>query len=167
MNCFAGYIGVKVCGNETSESGLFINSLAGISLASIDGIADSEQLSFRGVWEDVEAEAWTRFEIDFLEQVSKCHELNPYCDYTEILCVNKVRLKNAWRYLLAVQLMETRIYTDRINRYTTIDMDNARALLDHYTTKYLEALAQAVKLIDFSACCMDCGGNPQTVTWLP
>jgi hypothetical protein len=165
--CLAGYIGVRGCPGDVPESGLYINSLPGISLSSIEGIADSEQITFVGVWNDVETEAYVRFEIDFMEEVNKCHVLNAYCDYLEIICNNKSKLKSAWRYLLAEQLMEFRLFTERINRYTTIDLEMAKVLRVEYEGMYKEALKQAIKLIDFSDCCMDCGGNPEVVTWIP
>lgn len=167
MECLTGYIGIKVCGTETSESGLFINSLPGISLESIDKIADSEQITYAGVWNDVQAEAAARFYIDVVSAISECYSINPYCDYEEIICNNKLKLANAWRYLLGNQLMIFRLYTTRLNRFTTVDAEKAQELKDFYQLEYEKALAQAVKIIDVSSCELCCGGNPETVTWLP
>jgi hypothetical protein len=167
MDCLTNYIGLKVCGTETSESGLFINSLPGISLESIDKIADSEQVTYAGVWADVQAEAQARFYVDVIEQITKCFQIEPYCDYEEIICTNKQILSNAWRYLLGNQLMLFRLYTTRLNRFTTIDMKQAAELRDLYQVEYDKSLSQAVKLIDVSSCCLDCGGNPSTVVWFP
>lgn len=167
LSCLTGYIGLKVCGTETSESGLFLNSLPGISLESIDKIADSEQISWAGVWSDVQAEAQARFYVDVIDELSKCYTIQPYCDYEEIICSNKVILSNAWRYLLGNQLMLFRIYSPRLNRFTTIDLKQAGELKDIYQVEYERALSQAVKLIDVSSCCLDCGGNPEQIVWFP
>lgn len=167
MDCLTNYIGLKVCGDESSASGLFINSLPGISLESIDKIADSEQITYAGVWRDVQIEAQARFFVDVIEELNKCYQINPYCDYEEIICANKQILTNAFRYLLGNQLMLFRLYTSRLNRFTTIDLKQAAELRDLYQLEYERSLTQAVKLIDVSSCCLDCGGNPETVVWYP
>lgn len=167
MDCLTGYIGLKVCGTETSESGLFINSLPGISLESVEKIADSEQVTYAGVWRDVQTEAQARFFVDVVDEIGKCYQITPYCDYENIICSNKQLLANAWRYLLGNQLMLFRLYTSRLNRFTTIDKKDAAELRDFYQVEYERALTQAVKLIDVSSCCLECGGNPETVVWFP
>lgn len=168
MNCLTDYIGIKVCGNETSGSGQFVNALPGISLESIDKIADSEQITYKGVWADVQAEAWNRFYVDVINELSKCYQLQPYCDYEELICENKSRLITAWKYLLGNQLMQFRLYTTRLNRFTTIDLKQAAELRDFYAVEYEKALSLAAKIMNVESCeCMQCGGNPQYVTWLP
>lgn len=167
-NCLIGYIGLKICGDETTESNLWINSLPGISLESIDKIADAEQITYKGVWADVQVEAWARFYVDVINELTKCYELQPYCDYEAVICANKLKLANAWRYLLGNQLMLFRLYTTRLNRFTTVDLKQAAELRDFYQVEYEKALTLAAKIADVSECeCMQCGGNPDYVTWLP
>lgn len=167
MDCLLDYIGIKICGDEAPESGTFINSLPGISLESIDKIANEDQVTYAQVWKDVQTEAAIRFENDFISEVTRCFQLNAYCDYEDLICDNKARLVNPWRFLLGNQLMLFRIYSTRLNRFTTIDLEQAKELRDHYQVEYERSLEQAVKLIDTGDCCLECGGNPMTVTWLP
>lgn len=168
MDCLIDYIGIKVCGNETSGSGQFINSLPGISLESVDKIADAEQITYKGVWRDVQIETANRFYIDVVNELTKCYQLQPYCDYEELICSNKPKLITAWKYLLGNQLMQFRLYTTRLNRFTTVDLKQAAELRDFYAVEYEKALSLAAKIMDVSICdCMDCGGNPQTVYILP
>ena len=168
MSCLKGYIGIRVCSTDTApDSGLYINSLPGISLESIDKIADKEQITYRGVWGDVQDEAWIRFKVDFISAITECFKIDSGCDYEEMICANKSILVNAWRYLLGNQLMLERIYSSRLNKFTTINIDGARELADLYQVEYDKALLQAVKLVDTSSCCMHCGGDPEVVTWLP
>lgn len=167
MECLIDYIGLRYCGNEEPESGVFINSLPGISIESIDKIATSDQVTFLGVWADVQKEAATIFYTDFIEKLSTCYKLAPYCDYEEMICLNKRKLLNAWKYLLGNQMMIFRLYTTRLNRFTTIDSDQAKELKDHYQVEYEQALSQAVKLVDTSNCCVECNPNPEYKTWLP
>lgn len=168
MSCLTDYIGLQLCNEDAPESGLYINSLPGISIESMDKIAESEQVTFKGVWTDVQDVAWTRFYLDFITELNKCFELNPYCDYASLICNQKEKIANAWMYLLGNQLMIFRIYSPRINQFTTIDRDQAKELKDFYQVEYEKNLSIAAKLIDVSDCeCMQCGGNPQFVTWLP
>lgn len=170
LNCILQYVGLQDCYGvyESPVSGLYINTLPGISLESIDKIADAEQITYLGVWADVQTEAMARFKVDFITEVTKCFNITRQCDYEEFICDNLELLANAWRYLLGNQLMIFRIYSPRLNRFTTIDLEQAKALRIEYQEEYQKALAQAVKLIDFSSCCyMECGGNPSYVYFLP
>lgn len=169
LTCLVDYIGLQNCGGvyEQSESGLYINSLPGISLESIEKIADAEQVTYKGVWDDAQTEAMVRFKIDFIAEVTRCYKINKECDYEAMACANMEILVNAWRYLLGNQLMLFRLTTTRLNRFTTVDKDQASELKDFYQVEYEKALSQAVRLIDVSSCCMECGGNPEYVTWLP
>lgn len=65
MDCLKNYIGIRHCSQEDPQSGLWINSLPGISTELADKIANSEQITFLGVWEDVQARAIGRFVQDF------------------------------------------------------------------------------------------------------
>lgn len=168
ISCLLNYIGIRSCPDESETPvGGWINSLPGISLESVDKIADSEQITYKGVWADVQVEASDRFYVDFINELTKCFKLQPYCDYEALVCANLTRLKLAWKYLLGNQLMLFRLYTTRLNRFTTVDLDSAGELRDHYQVEYEKSLALSVKLIDTKDCCLECGGNPETVTWVP
>lgn len=166
LDCLDNYIGIKDCG-EDPESGQYINTLPGISLESIDMIADSEQITYAGVWSDITTEAKARFKTDVRSEISKCYQLNKNCDYEVIICDNKEVLITAWKYLLGNQLMLERINSPRLNRFTTVDIDQARALRDHYQVEYEKELSKVVPLMDLEACKLCCGGNPQRVWTLP
>lgn len=65
MNCLEDWIGIEGCASAPSNSGYYINSLAGISQAQMSQIANSEQSTFVGVWEDIQSRALLRFKSDF------------------------------------------------------------------------------------------------------
>lgn len=169
MNCFIDYIGLSYCAGvyEQPASGLFLNSLPGISIQSIDAIADSEQTTYLGVWDDVQKSAVAQFRIDVISELNKCFKLNRDCDYTTMICENREILVQAWKYSLGVWLMLFRLNTDRLNRYTTVDRKQAEELRNFYQIEYERALAQSVKLMDTDECCMECSGNPEFVYMLP
>jgi hypothetical protein len=165
MTCFTDYIGLSYCAGiyEQPGSGIYLNSLPGISIQSIDAIADSEQTTYLGVWADVQSSAVAQFRIDVIAELNKCFKLNRDCDYTTMICDNRDILIQAWKYALAVWLMIFRLNTDRLNRYTTVDKKQAEELLAFYTVRYEEALKQSVLLMNTEECCMECSCNPEIV----
>lgn len=170
MNCFLNHIGLLYCGAgvyDQPSSGVFLNSLPGISIENIDKIADSEQVTYIGVWNDVQAFALAQFRLDLMTEINKCYDINTDCDWDEMICDNTTELTTAWKYLLGVSLMIFRLNSDRVNRWTTIGRDEAKELRDFYQIEYEKALKQGVLLMDTDACCLKCSPNPQTVTWLP
>lgn len=168
MDCFIDYIGFINCGTEESPSGMYINTLPGISLESIDKIANSEQVTYAAVWNDAQKEASVRFITDFKIELNKCYTLSHKCDYEDMACDNIDNLIVAWRYLLGNQLMLYRINSTRLNRFTTVDKKQAQELADYYQIEYEKSLQLAMKLIDVSSCCeKECKNNPQRVWQLP
>lgn len=169
LDCFIGYVGLSYCGGvyEQADSGIYLNSLPGISIESIDKIADSEQITYLGVWDDVQKSAVAQFRIDVISELNKCFKLDRTCDYDTMICANDTVLVQPWKYCLGVWLMIFRQNTDRVNRYTTIDLKQAGELRDFYQVEYERSLSQGVKLMDTSTCCMSCGGNPEYVYTLP
>lgn len=170
MQCFIDHIGLSLCAGvyESPASGIYINSLPGLSIESIDKIADKEQLNYRGVWNDVQVNALAQFRLDLMMEVQKCYQIDPSCDYDAMFCDNIEALTQAWKYILGVWVLLYRINSNRMNRYTTLTIDQARELRDYYQAEYEKFLAQGVKVMDTSSCELCCGGNnPEVVTWLP
>lgn len=63
MNCLKDYVGLKSC-SETPLSGKYINILPGMSTELVDNIANSEQVTFKGVWSDVQDASYDVFKND-------------------------------------------------------------------------------------------------------
>ncbi len=169
-NCLKDYVGIRFCSDSNCESpgsGLFINSLPGLSVEVLDNVADSEQSSYLGVWNDAQDEAWQTFKIDFFNYLLDCYDVSRKCDIEQLICINKKILVNPWRYLLGVQLMLFRLYSPRLN-FFTLDDKEAGELKDLYQTEYDGALSRSMKVLDMSTMQLPC--NPKqigTVTWLP
>lgn len=170
MDCLIDYIGIRTDPEGTvPESGLYINSLPGISIETIGKSGTTDQADYEQVWADAQTEAAARFEVDVLAELSKCYKLSAYCDYEEIICNNKRKLANAWKFLLGNQLMLFRIYSTRLNRFTTVTIESAKELAAFYQVEYESNLKQSVLTLDVSSCeCLECGGiDVQTTVWLP
>lgn len=170
MQCFNDYIGLSFCAGvyESPASGIYINSLPGMSMESIDKTADHEQINYLGVWEDVQTNAIAQFRLDIITEINKCYKINCDCDYDEVICENQELLTQAWKYLLGVWLLIFRINSNRLNRYVTLDAEQAKELKDFYQVEYEKYLKSGVLCVDISSCELCCGGNnPSMVTWLP
>lgn len=75
MNCFDNYIGVLGCNMPIPESGLYVNSLPGMPLMSIDMIANPEQINFVGVWNDVRIRAQNRLLSEVTARFAKRYKI--------------------------------------------------------------------------------------------
>lgn len=60
MNPLLNYVGVRSCGTNP-ESGLFINQFPGMSTELLDKIASQDQITFAGVWNDIQNSSYLRF----------------------------------------------------------------------------------------------------------
>ncbi len=171
MDCYIDYIGLTNCvgAYETSPSGQYINTLAGITWDKVDKLGDQEQRNWRGVWRDVQLNASRRFKVDVMTALNGCYKLNKDCNYEDILCNedNMEKLTVAWMYLLGINIMQEQLYTPRLNRYTTIDRKQAEELRTFYQQEYTAFLGQAAPLLDVSDCELCCGGGIEVVTSFP
>ena len=90
------------------------------------------------------------------------------CAFDVLVCNYKQNLAVAWWYLLGSELMKERIYTDRVNRYTTVDLDKARELNARFYADYMNELLTFVDSIDLQRdWCIDCDAMIKLVEVLP
>lgn len=170
LECLNDYIGLSYCSTgvyDAPASGIYLNAMPGLSIESIDKIADAEQVTYLGVWADVQTAAIPDYRSDVIAEIMKCYKINCECDYDELICDNLDILSQSFKYKLAVWLLVFRINTSRLNRFTTVDLKQAKELKDFYQLEYEKMLKQEVLCMDISACQLCCGGNPEVVTWLP
>lgn len=167
IDCFVDSIGLQACEGETAPvSGLYLNSLPGLSIEAIDNIADSEQVTYAGVYRDVQTNALAQFNLDVRGEINKCHTVNKDCDYDELICANAELLYLAWKYLLGVHVMIVRRYSPRLNWFTTVTLEDAKELQNMYQLEYESALKAAVNLLDVSSCELCCDGGSITYKWV-
>src|SRR3954470_16044322 len=138
MDCLTNYIGIaggcnvpiynyQIDDIVQAPSGFFINSdLPSISLKQMDKIADEEQRTFIGLWSELQDRAIRKFRINARAGYK---ELFGVCDIdADWFCDNRELLALPLLYFLGSELMFERLYSDRINRYTTIDLSDAKEL---------------------------------------
>jgi hypothetical protein len=90
------------------------------------------------------------------------------CSYDVLVCNYMQNMAVAWWYLLGSELMKERIYTDRVNRYTTVDLEKARELTLSLHNDYMNELLTFVDGIDLQRdWCIDCDAIVRQVEFLP
>lgn len=86
MDCLIDFIGIEGCGSASSESGEYINRLLpGIPLESIDKIAQADQITYNGVWEDVQNRASRRFEADVIRAFQERYQVRNITESFDLL----------------------------------------------------------------------------------
>lgn len=101
MECLIDYIGLRGCSDSEPESELYINSLPQISLESLEKMADAEQQTYLGAWEDIQIRASKRFQIDLINELAKRFRLKQLSQSIDLLKVidttsNQTTADNAW-----------------------------------------------------------------------
>lgn len=132
------YIGLKGCGLPVPESGVYINSLPGISTERMDKIANSEQLNFAGVWSDIQARAFLRLENDVINQlysgINNAIKLNQVIYQTRRLLKSQnnamIRIPAANLYAGVYQMLpESRYAEYRLNEIYVYSYDEVTTTL--------------------------------------
>lgn len=79
------------------------------------------------------------------------------CKYDGLVCANKDLFASALWYMLGEEMMIERIYSDTINKYTTVGKGDAKELRDYYKLQ-VDAELELVTDIDLnrSDCCLEC-----------
>lgn len=66
--CLKDYVGIRGCGAEP-ESKKYINQLPGMSTELIDNIASKDQITYAGVWSDIQEMAYMQFKSDLVNYI--------------------------------------------------------------------------------------------------
>lgn len=129
LSCLAGYIGYWPCDGAAPESGLYLHELQGISLESVDKIADSDQRTFENVLSDIEKRALNRLSTE-------------------------VRARFARRYRL-LSLTEFAVFGDRVNTANLTaavasELRGFRINLDYHDFGYVKSNFQVLHIQSLS-----------------
>lgn len=88
------------------------------------------------------------------------------CSFEGLICANKNTFDAAYWNLLGLELMIEQVYTDRLNKYTTIRREEAKELRDYYQAefdKYIEQAIDGISMDNFD-CCLECNETYQYQT---
>lgn len=180
MDCLKGYIGYKSLQDYTTPpapdeamSGLFINQLPGVSFEMVEDITDTvEQVSDVKVWEEVEMRGLKKFALSIKAELNKCYRITDPGVVSCLVCEKKDLFAVALWYFLGVELMIERTSSDRLNRYTTIDLEKAEKLKAEFYAEFQTCLTDAVGSMtpadsDCVTGCLDCNGSTRWVEQTP
>lgn len=80
------------------------------------------------------------------------------CSFETVLCSNKYLFRNALWYCLAYEALRERMFTERLNKFTTVDRAIAKEeMLPEFMEQYQRELQQTVDGIDLNdSCCTEC-----------
>lgn len=86
------------------------------------------------------------------------------CSWENLVCCTKKKFAYAWQLCLGTELMVERITTDRLNRYTTIDLKKGQTLRNEFDSEFKAQLESTLKgiSIDQNDCCVECN-EPLTI----
>ena len=76
LSCLIDYIGIQGCGTTTPPSGILINSMAGISLNSIEKLSKEESNTFIAIWNDIQKRGIRRFGLDVNSRFAKRYKIS-------------------------------------------------------------------------------------------
>jgi len=96
-------------------------------------------------------------------------QIGTNCGFENVVCANKQMVANALLYAHGAELMIERIFSDRLNKYTTIDLKRAQELQKYFAQTAAEELAAVLDGINMVTwdCCIDCNDQVQLVHQLP
>jgi hypothetical protein len=180
LDCLKGMIGLSAQ-VATVPSGLYVVTLPGISLFNITKIADrTEQINAQNnpdpqvVFDECEQRAILSFRNAFIAAMSKCWHLNDLDVAECLICENKDRLITSLWWWVGHEVLNERVSSNRLNRFTTIDREKAIELRAEYYERANVELENLVKGIDpnSSNCVPDdepvrCSNTVTTVTSMP
>ncbi|MEX6689224.1 hypothetical protein QTN47_17070 [Danxiaibacter flavus] len=164
MQCFKNYIGLDTPG---AESGLSLISLPGITLDNFSKIKESNSQENQALWNDIQNRAIAKFATACMAKINECFRISDITIISCLVCEKKQLFATSFWYLLGAETMTERIYSDRVNRYTTIDKGEAQELQAYYNSQFESELASAVKgiLPNDSDCVQTCVPCNSDIQW--
>lgn len=79
------------------------------------------------------------------------------CSFEKLVCSNKIQFANAWMNILCAEIMFEAMFSDRVNRWTTIDRKKAEELRSEFeltAVGELDNITEGIELND--KCCLQC-----------
>lgn len=90
------------------------------------------------------------------------------CSYNAAVCNNRLLFAEAFWYLLGIEFLEERLYSERVNFYTSIKREEAKELISLYNARYEEALKNALGGLKFECdACLECNSLVQVFSQIP
>ncbi len=112
----------------------------------LDKIADEETITFLGIWDEIQNRGIRRF-VSRVKAGYK--ELFGVCSLSDDwFCTNRQALALPLLYFLGAEIMIETLFSDRINRYTTIDREKAKELRQEFDNSFVDELKSSLEIIN-------------------
>ena len=147
MDCLIGYIGLA-SRIGTAESGLYIDALPDINISNTEKITDVEQNSANDVFDNVQQRSIAKFRTFFTSELNRCFKINKREIVDCLICENKGLLAESLWYLMGAEMMQERLGSNRINRFTTVDRQKSKEQQNSFMETFFTLLSNAVSGID-------------------
>lgn len=86
------------------------------------------------------------------------------CSWDQFICDNRQNFSTALWYLHGYEYLYERLYTTRLNKFTTIDLEKAKVLRDEFWKIYNEEMESALSGVYIKEdCCVDCNAQVKAV----
>jgi hypothetical protein len=90
------------------------------------------------------------------------------CEYEAAICNNKRLFAEAYWYLLGIEFLTEKMYSERINFATSVRREDAEALLALYQVRYEQALDNAIAGLRFGCdACVECDSIVAVTSRIP
>lgn len=91
------------------------------------------------------------------------------CTYEPVICSNKDLFAGPFLYLLGSETMIERIYSERLNEFTTVGRDEAKELNNYFLGEYDNGIDNLIAGISLSLddCCIQCNAPMRVVEQTP
>jgi hypothetical protein len=163
LDCLNGFIGLD-SRIGSAASGLYLDALPDLNLNNTEKIADSSQESYEKVFEDVQKRTILKFRTFFISEFVKCHRTFKREIIDCLICENRELLAEALWYLMGAEMLQERINSNRINRFTTVDKGRSQELQQDFMVEFERNLGFAVAGIDLTeSSCFENSEKPECV----
>lgn len=150
FDCLDKLIGLNSV-SGTATSGLYLDMLPDITLGNSEKIVDENNQNVDELFADVRKRTILRFKTLFQREINICLRINEKEAVECLMCENKELLAVSLWYLFGVEMLQQRLGSNRINRYTTTDRTRTKELQEHFMDMCLSELHTAVLGINLEA----------------
>ena len=149
LDCLFGFIGLESSVSGAVPSGLYLDALPDINLLNTGKIDDNN--NYEKVFADVEKRSILKFRSLFISEFNNCNKMYKREVIDCLICSNKELLAEALCYLMGAEMLQERLGSNRINRFTTVDRTKTKELQASFLEEFYRQLHTAVLGIDLES----------------
>lgn len=146
MEFLKGFIGLTPLLGTEAPSGLYVDSLPGISAEAINRVRDDGDCSEK-MWGKIEWRSLLKFRTLFTAEVNRTHKVHDQAICECLIENNKLLLATSLWYLMGAEVMVERMTSSRVN-VATINKNTPKEIKEMLEDQFKKELTEAVLNID-------------------